>query len=431
METRKKYFLMMIISIIILPILIPLFMIGLHSNELIIKPIHYLSFLLLFLTLVFFITITILYLKKKEEKKEKQKKSMKQIILIILIFLEWIGSTSFLILLYGPIPNFRNWLIPTAMTTMNHQYFAKWFYSKEEIDKVLEQNQLIEIDETTDLNLIKIGENENTTIYESEYDKEILTKDSDNENYKIIRVEGKGYKGYLVAIYDPAKVKVATTKYLNVKGQYVTDMASDNQAILAINGGGFDDPEFSSNGGTPGGIVIQNGKVVFNQTSGKSTGGLIGFTKDNKLILGKMTAQEAIKKGVRDAVSFGPFLIVNGKKSFMKGNGGWGSAPRSAIGQRKDGIVLFLVVDGRQLTMPGADMVDLTEIMANYGAYNAANLDGGTSSVIVFPEHVAQKYLKEAEMKTHCRNKYCYINDPIDGGGDHATRWIPTSFIVK
>lgn len=431
MKTRKKYLLMIMISIAMLPIIIPLFIIGLHSNELIRKPIHYLSFLLLFLTLVLCITFTILFLKKKEEKKEKQKLRIKQIFLILFIVFEWIFSSTFLCLLYGPIPNFRNWLIPTAMTTMNHQYFAKWFYSKEEIDAVLEQNQLIETNETTDLNLIQIGENENTTVYESEYEKEILTKEKDNEIYKIIRIEKKAYKGYLVAIYDPSKVKVATTKYLNIKGQYVTDMAADNQAILAMNGGGFDDPDFNSNGGTPGGIVIQNGKVVYNQTSGKSTGGLIGFTKDNKLILGKMSAQEALNKGVRDAVSFGPFLIVNGKKSFIKGNGGWGTAPRSAIGQRKDGIVLFLVVDGRQLTMPGADMVDLTETMANYGAYNAANLDGGTSSVIVFPENVSKKYLKEDEMKTHCRNQYCYINDPIDGGGDHATRWIPTSFIVK
>ena len=149
------------------------------------------------------------------------------------------------------------------------------------------------------------------------------------------------------------------------------------------------------------------------------------------MILGKMSANTALQKGVRDAVTFGPFLIVNGKRSFIKGNGGWGTAPRTAIGQRKDGIVLFLVIDGRKLGLPGADMVDLTNIMSNYGAYNAANLDGGTSSVLVFPESVAKTYLNETEMKRNCREKYCYINDPIDGGGDHATRWIASSFVVK
>ena len=134
-------------------------------------------------------------------------------------------------------------------------------------------------------------------------------------------------------------------------------------------------------------------------------------TEDDKLILGKMTAKEALNKGVRDAVTFGPFLIVNGKPSFIKGNGGWGTAPRSAIGQRKDGIVLFLVIDGRMVGRPGADMVDLTEIMQNYGAYNAANLDGGTSCGLVVNGEL--------------------INDPVNGNGKHKTRMIATGFIVK
>ena len=188
------------------------------------------------------------------------------------------------------------------------------------------------------------------------------------------------------------------------------NMAEENDAVVAINGGGFYDPNYNSSGGIPQGIVIKDGKVVTNRTYTK-TGGIIGFTNDNKLVLGKMTASEALAMGVRDAVTFGPFLIVNGTPSFIKGNGGWGTAPRTAIGQRKDGIVLFLVIDGRTITRPGADMVDLTEIMTNYGAYNAANLDGGTSCGLVV----------EGEL----------INDPINSDGQHMTRPIATGFIVK
>ena len=187
-------------------------------------------------------------------------------------------------------------------------------------------------------------------------------------------------------------------------------MATDNNAVIAINGGGFVDPNYNSLGGIPQGTVIKNGKIITNRTY-KKTGGIIGFTKDNKLILARMTANEAIKNGVRDAVTFGPFLIVNGKPSFIKGNGGWGEAPRTAIGQRKDGIVLFLVIDGRMVGRPGADMVDLTEIMQNYGAYNAANLDGGTSCGLVVNGKL--------------------INDPVNGNGKHKTRMIATGFIVK
>jgi len=89
---------------------------------------------------------------------------------------------------------------------------------------------------------------------------------------------------------------------------------------------------------------------------------------------------------MRDAVEFGPFLIVNGKASFVKGDGGWGIAPRSAIGQRADGIVLFAVINGRNYKsgILGIDMVGLTELMQNYGAVNAANLDGGSSSSMYY-----------------------------------------------
>ena len=54
---------------------------------------------------------------------------------------------------------------------------------------------------------------------------------------------------------------------------------------------------------------------------------------------------DAIKAGMEDAVEFGPFLIVNGNAAEIKGNGGWGIAPRTVLAQRKDGIVLFVVID--------------------------------------------------------------------------------------
>ena len=124
----------------------------------------------------------------------------------------------------------------------------------------------------------------------------------------------------------------------------------------------------------------------------------------------QMKKEEALKKGYRDAIEFGPYLIVNGKRSFIKGNGGWGIAPRTAIGQREDGIVLFLVINGRLADSIGADMVDLTDIMENYGAINAANLDGGSSSELVI------------------KNKI--INKPV-AGGEKGLRNMPTFWIVK
>ncbi len=341
----------------------------------------------------------------------KRKKSWLKRIITVLLILFILGGSSGLFLLYGPWGGFRDWLITTAMTTLNHQWIAKIVYSDETIEEVMANNAVIETGEDTNTDEVELVQYKKEEVkYKNEYEEAVLKKDEGNDLYKVVKVKGKGYSGHLVVVYDPAKISVCVTKYLGTKGQYLVDMAQQNNAVVAINGGGFIDPNYNSLGGNPQGTVIKNGKIVTNRTYRK-TGGIIGFTKDNKLLLAKLTASQALKKGVRDAVSFGPFLIVNGKKSFIKGNGGWGQAPRTAIGQRKDGIVLFLVIDGRMVGRPGADMVDLTEMMANYGAYNAANLDGGTSCGLVV--------------------KGKLINDPINGNGKHKTRMIATGFIVK
>lgn len=344
----------------------------------------------------------------RKDKKEKKKKNWKKIWLVLII-LAIIGVSSGGFLLYGPYSGFRDWLITTAMTTMTHQYLATWFYDDATINEVLSKNKVSEVDEITNTNTIVINTTSESKEYANKYEKAILEKDPNNEDYKIIEIKGKGYSGYLAAIYDPSRIKTVYTKKLGTSGQYLTQMAKDNDALIAINGGGFEDPNYNSNGANPLGITFSGGKLITSKTWNGS-GGLIGFTRDNKLVLGKMTVKQAQEMKIRDGVTFGPFLIVNGKASKVLGNGGWGTAPRTAIGQRKDGIVLFLVIDGRTLKEPGADMNDLIEIMQNYGAYNATNLDGGTSSAMVVDGKI--------------------INDPVDSSGAHRTRFISTGFIL-
>ena len=344
----------------------------------------------------------------KKKKRRKKKVSIRRKVFLFLlgfIITEGLGGVF---LLYGPLPKFRNWLVTTAMTTMNHQYLATIFYSDKTINKILEENKVIEPDKDTDLSIINTNKLNNNT-YKNEYEKQIL-EHKKNETYKLINISGKGYSGYLVAIYDPSKIKVVTSKNLGYSGEYLVDMAKRTNAIVAINGGGFVDDTTLNSGGVPQGIVIKDGKIL-NRTRYTRAGGLIGFTKDNKLYLGKVTANEAINLGIRDAVEFGPFLIVNGEPSQIVGNGGYGLHPRTVIGQRKDGVVLFLVIDGRRIDCIGADMDDLIEIMTRYGAYNAANLDGGNSSALVI------------------KNKL--INHPINWDEQEATRPIATGFIVE
>lgn len=339
-----------------------------------------------------------------------KKWSLKKKLIVIFSSLFVVGISGLLFLFYGPWDGFRNFWITSAMTTMNHQYLATWLYSDETIQKVLANNQIVEIDEVSDSDSIKIRKYSAKTIYKNEYEKAVLTKDPGNDLYKVIPVSGTSYQGYLVAVYDPSRISVATTKYLGKYGESITTVAKRENAIIAMNAGGFYDPDWNSNGALPHGTVISNGKVVSDYEDARVGGGFICFTKENKLILGKMTKEEALAKGCRDAVEFGLYLIVNGKSSFIKGNGGWGIAPRTAIGQRKDGIVLMLVINGRIPSSIGADLVDLTEIMENYGAYNAANLDGGSSSELVINQKI--------------------VNTPV-AGGVNGLRDMPTFWIVK
>ena len=346
---------------------------------------------------------------KKIENKTKgtKKKGKLKKVLITLLILFIMGVCILGFLLYGPYSGFRDWLITTSMTTMTHQWIARLFYDEDTINTVLYANRVDEIEEDTDTDAIETVVIQ-TKKYENEYEKQILEKDSNNQDYKIIEISGKGYKGYLAAIYDPSKVHTLVTSKIGVSGQYLKTMAKNSKAVVAINGGGFDDPNYNSNGANPLGVTYSNGKLL---TSHEYTGagGIIGFNKENVLVLSsKCTISSAKELNIRDCVTCGPFLIVNGKASKVVGNGGWGTAPRTAIGQRKDGIVLFLVIDGRRVKMPGADMDDLIEIMQKYGAYNAANLDGGTSTAMTV--------------------NYELINDPIDSTGAHKTRFISTGF---
>lgn len=392
--------LFLIISFIVLII------IGNHSSLLINDWVR--RFLLAISILSSMILIYGIYLVIKYWYQESFKKSNMWVI-SILISIYIIGCSSFLIILYGPYHGFKNWLITTAMATMNHQHYCKWFYSDEEIKKVLGENYIDDNGAETDTSLIEHNKPQDNENYENEYEEAILKRDKD-DLYKVIEFEVNGCNAYLGVVYDASKISVGLSKWLGRSGQYIYDMAKEQNSVLTINGGGFKDPGHNSKGADPIGVTISNGKIITNENIGGSYG-VIGFDVNNNLVLRqKMNAKELLNEGIRDAVTMGPFLIVNGKPSFIKGNGGWGYAARTAIGQRKDGIVLFLVIDGRTVKEPGADMNDLIEIMQNYGAYNASNLDGGTSSAMVVDGKI--------------------INDPVDSSGAHRTRFISTGFIL-
>ena len=289
--------------------------------------------------------------------------------IIFLILDIVLGITLFV---FNFIPSIREKIILSSIDS--NKWLVYTLYSEDTVSKVINNKNQVKLENTKDLDKIVV-ESKPLQIIESEYDEAILTKD--NDDYKLLNITVGGYKAYLVAIYDPSKVQLIHSKTFNTgTGQEkIKDMCARSGGLVCINGGMFVDNGVGSD--IPMGYLIKNGKVLWRDNYNSAS--LIGFTNDNKLLLINATAEEAIKKGMRDALEFGPFLIVNGKR--IDNNdavGGFRRAARVAIAQRKDGIVLFLVTEGNHSS--GPTMGDITDTLLNYGAYNAANLDGGASS---------------------------------------------------
>lgn len=400
---KKKSLLLSWISLIILFTSLVFYIIGCNSDYLVTNTFKLISQIIFIISIICLI-IGIIFLIRNKHRKAFDK--IKTIVITALVVIYMFGCSTFLFILYGPFTDFKEWLVTTAMATMNHQYYCKWFYSTEEINKVLGNNYIDDGGKETDPSLV---DHEETLTYKNEYEKQILERNKD-DLYKIIKFKVNGCDAYLGVVYDPSKISVGYTKWLGRSGQYIYDMAKEQNSVLTINGGGFMDPNYNSNGANPVGLTISNRRIITDYNMGGASG-VVGFNSDNTLVLlQNVGGEKALEMGIRDAVSMGPFLIVNGEKSFTKGNGGWGYAARTAIGQRKDGIVLMLVINGRLANSIGADMVDLTEIMERYGAYNAANLDGGSSSELVINGQI--------------------INTPVAGGRyglrDMSTFWVVT-----
>ena len=312
------------------------------------------------------------------EKPKKKKKIYK--LTILFAILDVLAIFCFIVFYF--VTPFKNMIVTTALRTMTHKYLAYVFYSEEMVQEVLNSNYYIPVNEEVDLDQIVIDTSEKTR-YDSPEEEQILTRDPGNDDYKIINVEVGNSNGYLVAIYDPSRVHLITKEVLGTKlGERTIDMCKRYNGLVCINGGGFLE-EDGWGIGSPMGYVVNNGEIIWS-TGYNPNANLIAMTYDNKLLLTVDSAENAIaNSNVRDALEFGPFLIVNGTPMTTVGDGGYGRSPRVAIAQRKDGIILFLVIDGSALYVDGATLTDMIDLLMKYGAHNAANLDGGNSSTLI------------------------------------------------
>lgn len=277
----------------------------------------------------------------------------------------------------GPSRAGSDLLIQTLMESSAMKFYPYLFLREEQVEAALERNRVVSSDEDTDTSLITIKSRNSMT------DLDQVT-DEPEKDLDIIEITGPTYKGYMMIVLDPSRVSVGVCRYPfknDLPGMRVSEIIEKYDGIAGINGGAFSDSAGRGNGGQPLGMVYSQGEQLRRADNSYKT--VVGFDKNDILRVGEFSDAKAKEIGLRDAVAFGPALIINGQPSVVSGKGS-GLNPRSAIGQRADGAVLLLCIDGRQANSLGASYQDLIDIMLEYGAINACNLDGGSSTAMFY-----------------------------------------------
>nr|MBQ4317648.1 phosphodiester glycosidase family protein [Clostridia bacterium] len=323
-------------------------------------------------------------------------------------------TTFYLLFVFTPIPFFRYWRdiwIETAMTTGDHQWLATAFIPGHIIDDVMkgkaetniiggiehletkpaipedqpEATEPVEDDPKPEeyndilgLASLKVGDKDyaGNTIEVVDYEQGLM----------ISTVEGDGYKGKIMLIDDPSRVYLAQTKTPDVEGMRILNFLDEYDAVAGINASGFADPGGEGDGSEVIGLSCSSGKFWGEFVNYY---GSVVLTESDKLVVGNITVWE--NYDIRDGIQFGPVLVANGKAQ-VTGSAGYGIQPRTAIGQREDGVIAFLIIDGRNpLHSLGTTVGELAKIFLDYDVVNASCCDGGSSTVMAYEGKVINK----------------------------------------
>lgn len=307
-------------------------------------------------------------------------------VLLILLGVVWVLER-------GPSPTVTGMFTRSVRETSAIRWLSNIFLTDEELEQYKSISTENRETESVNTSLIHVAEGSSST-----------------DAVQLIDIAEGTCKGKLLIVADPKQVILGTSdEFVKKPGLQLTDMVAKYDGLAGINAGGFNDENGTGNGGVPQGLVITNGEIVYGDAG--VVYHLIGLDQDGILHVGTMSGKDAVANGIQWAVSFvthdglASSLIINGE--VQQWNLGGGVNPRTAIGQRQDGALLLLVLDGRSINTLGATMQEVVNIMLEYGAVNAGNLDGGSSSVMVY----------DGEIINHCAS----VTGP---------RRIPTGFIV-
>ena len=285
----------------------------------------------------------------------------------------------------GPSPAARTQLTMSLIEASATKWVPALFIGEEAVAEIRASDKGAELkEEVTDTSQVVINKDSAMTSNSDEWEKYA-------DGIRIESYSGDTYNAHIMIVKDPSQVYmgISTEKFsTSIPGKRLNAVIEEEGALAAINAGAFNDDGTASAsvGSCPLGLVMSGGKCVW--TSGKQPGleGFAGFNTDNILVVSKtnLSQSEAEQLNIRDGCCFGPALIINGEINGEAYNSNSGLNPRTAIGQRADGAVIFVCIDGRQTSSMGGTYADIIDIMVEYGAVNACNMDGGSSSIMYY-----------------------------------------------
>ncbi len=329
--------------------------------------------------------------------------------------------TAAYVLLNGPCKPLRDRLVLSAMQASATKWLPGLFLADDTVEQIVANSYVVNTD------VISLDE------YAAESKNDAQGEEDEWKNaidgMILENISGATFNGYILLIKDPSRVFVGTSSDFTqgLAGMRIFDIVKKEDAVAAINGGEFADPGGSGTGNNPMGITFARGACVWNDTLKRT---FIGFDKDNKLVVTEpMDKKTAESLSIRDGVSFqtGNVLITSddGNVTMHYADNNTGTAQRTAVGQRADGTVIFLVTDGRSASSLGATKNDVIDVMVKYGAVTAGMLDGGSSSLMYYEDYYTKYGIDESTLDEYQKkglvNRYKAFTTP---------RRIPTYFCV-
>lgn len=324
---------------------------------------------------------------KKKGKHSLVKTILRRFFLVLFIAIVLVFTALILVLnmvFNGPSPTARNQLTMTLIEASATKWIPALFIGEDTVAEIRTGENVELAENVTDVSAVVISRN-------------ALTSANDEwaaypDGIRIETVSGNTYNATVMIVRNPEQVYLGISTHegfsTSIPGKRLTAAIEDEGAIAAVNGGAFNDNGTTASyvGTLPAGLVYSEGECVWTSGKPSETSGFAGFTEDNILIVHKdnISKAQAEELNIRDGCCFGPVLIMNGEinQEAYNSNSGWN--PRTAVGQRKDGAVVFVCIDGRQAGSAGGTYKDVIDIMIEYGVVNACNMDGGSSSIMVY-----------------------------------------------